>query len=166
VPNTPRVEPSTSAHEPLVAGRAPAREAPSEEPGSRERELLAALATARRENEALQLRLRALEGPTRVPGDSRGTPDAPTGLEESAQERIHRLERRLEKLRALLVEAEERLARAAREEAVDPGLPSRFRTVQGLAVDAPLRDLKAGLMEQLFTANLELQEALRLRRAS
>jgi len=126
-------------------------------------ELLAALDAERRENEALRERLRVLEpgsGPSAERNQRPAVPD------EAAQERIELLERRLIKLRRLLSESEERLVRAGQVQESDAGVASRYRTVQGLADDAPERELKAGLMESLFRANLELQELLRRRVAS
>lgn len=125
--------------------------------------LLAALDAERRENELLRARLRALEPVSGPSAERIGRPPVP---DEVAQERIELLERRLIKLRRLLSESEERLARAGRGQESDSGVASRYRTVQGLADDAPERELKAGLMESLFRANLELQELLRRRAAS
>jgi len=160
----PRSSPSgmgAGSRVPGDAGPTPARDAPSAE-----RELLAALAAERRENQVLQTRLRALERGPPAPEEAARATAAPVGPDESAQERIDRLERRLAKLRVLLAESEERLARAVQAETVDPGVASCYRTVQGLAADAPQHDQKATLMEQIFAANLELHEILRSRRAS
>lgn len=125
--------------------------------------LLAALAAERRENSLLRARLRLHEPGSEASAATRRPPSAPA---EVAQERIELLERRLIKLRRLLAESEARLARAGSSAEADTGLASRYRTVQGLAEDAPERERKAGLMESLFLANLELQELLRRRTAS
>jgi hypothetical protein len=157
----------TDAESPRVAtDPAPLRGSASTDDGRRERELLAVLAAERSEKQALQARLRALErGPP--PSDSAGdTSKAPAGLDRSTLDRIDQLERRLAKLRTLLAESEERLARAVQAETVDSGVASTYRTVQGLASDTPLRTQKAALMEQIFAANLALNEILRGRRAS
>lgn len=127
------------------------------DPSRRARELAEALDAQRRENEELRARLQALETGAVPPGD------APTG---SARERIDLLERRLAKLQLSLAEAEQHLAQASQagqEGAVDPGLPSMYRTVQGLAADASQLAAKAALMEKIFAANLELHERLRRR---
>ena len=146
---------------------APLREAPASSTVVRESApaLLAALAAERRENELLRARLRLHEpGPEAEPSTALRRPtSAPADV---AQERIELLERRLIKLRRLLSESEERLARAGQAQESDAGVASRYRTVQGLADDAPERERKAGLMESLFLANLELQELLRGRAAS
>lgn len=150
----------------VTAGAAPVRASPSADPGQRERELLAALAAERREKESLQARLRILERTPPPPDAAHGSSAAQVERDGSTQDRIDQLERRLAKLRALLAESEERLARAQLAEAVDPGVASCYRTVQGLPADAPQHDQKAALMEQIFAANLELHEILRSRRAS
>ncbi|HEX6884417.1 MAG TPA: hypothetical protein VF530_13650 [Planctomycetota bacterium] len=162
-PHPARTGTGAESRAPVAAGTAPAPGVPSSD---RERDLLAALAAQRRENETLQARLRILERGPPPDGAARDAPEAQVGADASAQDRIDRLERRLAKLRALLVESEARLARAVQAEAVDPGVASCYRTVQGLAADAPQHDQKAALMEQIFAANLELHEILRRRRAS
>jgi len=152
---TNEVPRADSRSEPSVSGAAARESTPA---------LLAALAAERRENELLRARLRAQESASESSADrTRPSPAPPTGV---AQERIELLERRLIKLRRLLSESEERLARAGRVQDSDPGVASRYRTVQGLADDAPERERKEGLMESLFLANLELQELLRSRAAS
>jgi hypothetical protein len=145
----------------------PRREAPASSAMARESApaLLAALAAERRENELLRARLR-LHEPEPDSEPSAVTRRPPSAPAEVAQERIELLERRLIKLRRLLAESEERLARAGQVQESDAGVASRYRTVQGLADDAPERERKAGLMESLFLANLELQELLRGRAAS
>jgi hypothetical protein len=137
------------------------------DPERRQRELAEALDAQRRENDALRARLQDLE--TRhVPPDaaSREAPGPLASPTESAQDRIDLLERRLAKLRLSLAEAEEHLAQASRANAVDSGIASMYRTVQGLDADAPHLALKAALMEKIFAANLELHEHLRRAQAS
>ena len=154
-----RVEPApTATHEPRSV---PSTSGATARAGTLE--LLAALDAERRENEVLRARLRVLEPDS---GPNAEHARRPSGPDEAAQERIALLERRLCKLRRLLSESEERLARAGQVQESDSGVASRYRTVQGLADDAPERELKAGLMESLFLANLELQELLRRRAAS
>jgi len=76
---------------------------------------------------------------------------------ERTAERIERLERRIVKLRAALSETERALAELARRAQLDPGLPSIYRTVQGLSGDEQGRDLKLGMLSRLYEANLLLQ---------
>ena len=168
--DAPRPEAAPARLEPAGVTTHEASRGESSASGARTREqspalpeLLAALDAQRRENETLRARLRLLE-PVSEPGADRSR--RPSVPEEVAQERIELLERRLIKLRRLLSESEQRLARAGRGPESDSGVASRYRTVQGLADDAPERELKAGLMESLFRANLELQELLRRRAAS
>jgi hypothetical protein len=138
---------------PPSASSAPASEPSRSEPGSetgtratqvlltdprRDRELTEALDAERRENDVLRARLRDLESL------------------DPRSDRIDTLERRLAKLKLSLVEAEERLASQAT--AVDSGIATRHRTVQGLGDADPHR---AALLEELLAANLELRERLR-----
>jgi hypothetical protein len=133
---------------PQPPGAAPARENVLTDGERRARELTEALEAQRHENDVLRARLHAFE--TR---------------DESAQDklRIELLERRLDKVVRSLEKTEERLARASGENAVDPGIASCYRTVQGLAADAPQRGLKVALMQQLFEGNLALLERIRSR---
>ncbi len=135
---------------------APARGSVLTDMERRERELTEALDTQRRENDALRARLHALE--------TRDDPPGGAASSESAEDklRVDLLERRLAKLVRSLEETEERLARVSWENAVDSGIASSYRTVQGLA-GASQRALKAALMQQIFEANLELRERLRSR---
>jgi len=72
-------------------------------------------------------------------------------------ERIDLLERRLAKLRATLAESERALIELARRAELDPGLPSIYRSVQGLLADEPGRGAKLGMLKQIYEANLQLQ---------
>lgn len=72
-------------------------------------------------------------------------------------ERIERLERRIAKLRAALAATERALAELARRAELDPGLPSIYRTAQGLPADEEGRELKLGMLAQVYEANLQLQ---------
>ena len=67
------------------------------------------------------------------------------------------LERRVAKLNASLDATEKALKLMASKKDVDPGIASLFRTVQGLAVDAPLFEQKQMILESIFLANVELQ---------
>jgi|SRR5262245_4689034 len=129
----------------------------------RERELIEALDTQRLENDALRARLHALETRDDRSGVAAlGTQETPTVPSEGVEDRlrIDQLERRLAKVTRSLEEAEERLARVWQENEVDSGVASIYRTVRGLAADAPQHSLKAALMHQIFEANLELHERL------
>lgn len=145
--------------------RMPARASASTASEPRERELLQALDAERRENDRLRARLQALEARD-PPSDeaaeaARGTQETLATPDGSAEDRIQQLERRLAKLRLALAETEERLAQAAGANAVDSGIASCHRTVQGLDADAPHHALKTALLEKIFAANLELRECLR-----
>lgn len=72
-------------------------------------------------------------------------------------ERVERLERRLVKLRAALSETERALAELARRAQLDTGLPSIYRTVQGLSTDEHGRERKLGMLARVYEANLLLQ---------
>jgi hypothetical protein len=130
----------------------------------RERELTKALDAQRLENEALRARLHALETGDDLRSDApRGMPETPTAPAEVVQDRlrIDWLERRLAKVTRSLEEAEERLALVGQENAADSGVASCYRTVRGLAADAPHRALKAALMQRILEANLQLHERIR-----
>ena len=70
------------------------------------------------------------------------------------------LERRVAKLVDHLETTEERLAVVARMKAVDPGIASVYRSVQGLDRSDPAFGLKAALMQSVFEANLELRRKM------
>src|SRR5262245_8820414 len=55
------------------------------------------------------------------------------GVVARERERIDQLERRMTKLRAEVAHLEEQLAELARQAEIDPGVPSIYRTVQGLS---------------------------------
>jgi hypothetical protein len=67
------------------------------------------------------------------------------------------LARRLAKLRAAQVRTEQALAELARGAELDHGLPSLYRSVQGLGLDALEREAKAKLLACIFAANVALQ---------
>jgi hypothetical protein len=81
-----------------------------------------------------------------------------TGAVARERERIDQLERRLAKLRATQVEMEAALAELARRAAIDGGLPSIYRSVQGLAAGEGQREAKAEMLTRIFEQNLVLQE--------
>jgi len=74
------------------------------------------------------------------------------------RERIDVLERRLAKLRGSQEEMERALAELARRAEIDGGLPSIYRTVQGLDPADGLRETKTALLTTLFEQNLDLQK--------
>ena len=67
------------------------------------------------------------------------------------------LERRVAKMRAELAALERTMIELERRAAIDPGVASIYRDVQGLADAEPERDVKQALMQQIFEANLALQ---------
>jgi len=73
---------------------------------------------------------------------------------------VERLERRLQKLLSTLEETERRLDEVSRTKGVEVGVPSAYRTVQGLsAVDKNL-DLKRDIMRKLLDENIKLRQQL------
>lgn len=90
-------------------------------------------------------------------------------LEEvlAAREREHReevelLERRIAKLLGTIEEHEKELREVMRRQS-EGGVPSIYREVQGLSSEDEHYRIKAGLMESILQANLELRECLRSR---
>lgn len=69
-------------------------------------------------------------------------------------------ERRIAKLNVSLRQSEDTIQELARHKAVDPGIASVYRTVQGLSVDDQQRDVKHDLLVKLFEANLALREQM------
>lgn len=67
------------------------------------------------------------------------------------------LERRVAKMRAELATMERTMAELERRAAVDGGIASIYKGVQGLAAGENERDVKQALMHQIFAANLALQ---------
>ncbi|MEZ5976026.1 MAG: hypothetical protein R3F33_09470 [Planctomycetota bacterium] len=73
------------------------------------------------------------------------------------ERRVDLLERRLEKLGAML----DQVSRGQRTSAAgDSGVPSRFRAVQGLSEDDVQVEAKRGLMAAIYEANLELRNRM------
>jgi ABC-type sugar transport system substrate-binding protein len=79
----------------------------------------------------------------------------PAAVVERDQE-IDLLERRIAKLTQLLGMTEDELRRVAAQKGVEFGLPSVYRTVQGLAGDDSQRGMKSEMMRTIFEANLRL----------
>jgi len=79
------------------------------------------------------------------------------GVVRRERERIDQLERRMSKLRAEVAHLEEQLTELARQAELDPGLPSIYRTVQGLAAAEAEREGKARMLALIFEQNLVLQ---------
>lgn len=71
--------------------------------------------------------------------------------------RIDVLERRIAKLREAQTAMERDLVELARRAELDPGVPSIYRTVQGLAAEEAEREAKARMLADVFAQNLELQ---------
>jgi len=67
------------------------------------------------------------------------------------------LERRVTKMRSELATMERAMAVLERRAAVDDGIASIYKDVQGLSAAEPERETKKALMHQLFEANLALQ---------
>jgi polyhydroxyalkanoate synthesis regulator phasin len=80
-----------------------------------------------------------------------------TTVQARERERIDLLERRVAKLCAEIQRMEGRLAELARRAEIDPGLPSVYRTVQGLDQAAPQSAAKAAMLTRIFEQNLALQ---------
>jgi hypothetical protein len=80
------------------------------------------------------------------------------GVVQRERERIDQLERRMAKLREEVVHLQEQLADVARQAQIDPGLPSIYRTVQGLSSAEADRAAKAAMLTRIFEQNLILQK--------
>lgn len=74
------------------------------------------------------------------------------------RERIDQLERRMAKLRAEVERMEAQIAELARQAEIDPGLPSIYRTVQGLSAAEAERAAKAEMLTRIFEQNLLIQK--------
>lgn len=90
-----------------------------------------------------------------------GSPaSAVTDPEVADQGRIALLERRILKLTRQLEETEADLRRIAAMKDVELGLPSLYRSVQGLSSEEEARSVKQSLMQAIFQSNLELKTAM------
>ena len=72
-------------------------------------------------------------------------------------EQVDRLERRIKKLTASLEATERALQTVSRLKAIDPGVASIYRTVQGLRTEDDLARAKRAMLEDLFEQNRVLQ---------
>jgi hypothetical protein len=84
----------------------------------------------------------------------------PQSLLRERELTIDRLERRVAKLIAALEEAEGAVKNALASSAIDDGIASLYRVVQGLSPEDPKRANKRALMQTIFRANVELRQAL------
>ncbi|HZM01362.1 MAG TPA: CpsD/CapB family tyrosine-protein kinase [Planctomycetota bacterium] len=87
-----------------------------------------------------------------------GAPSPPGARSERRQ--IELLERRIAKLTRYLANAEENLQRLAAQRAEDGGIPSIYRTVQGLSPEERALAFKQKLMQKIYQANVELRQKL------
>lgn len=71
---------------------------------------------------------------------------------------IDRLERRVRKLVEALEQSERALSRALQSRVIEDGVPSLYKAVQGLSGNESNLELKRGMMAEIFSANLQLQE--------
>lgn len=81
-------------------------------------------------------------------------------VDGDARPEVELLERRIAKLVAQLTETEEKLVRISRMKDVDPGLASIYREAQGIDAADRARAHKTALLEKIFVANQELQQAI------
>lgn len=79
------------------------------------------------------------------------------GVVARERERIDLLERRIAKLRQAQEEMERVLAELATRAEIDGGLPSIYRSVQGLADDESARAAKVAMLARMFEENVRLQ---------
>jgi len=80
----------------------------------------------------------------------------------AAQEsRIENLKRRINKLNAKLGQTEELLRRAREERVVnDDGVPSEFKSAQGLSEDETYHEEKSVLLKEIFSLNMDLKKLM------
>ena len=74
------------------------------------------------------------------------------------RDRVDVLERRLAKLKESLAESEEAIAKLAAASGEDHGIPSIYRTVQGLAAESALRAAKIEMLRNIFESNYAFQK--------
>jgi GGDEF domain-containing protein len=74
------------------------------------------------------------------------------------RKQIDQLERRIAKLTEILGVTEEELKRVMAMKAIDPGVASIFRTVQGLSGTDEQAETKKAMMSEIFKANLAFQK--------
>jgi hypothetical protein len=95
------------------------------------------------------------------PGAHRATVVPPPGTSEEDED-VDLLRRRVAKLVDRLEKTEQRLAAVEHGREI-LGIPSAFRSVQGLTGNEPDFERKIGLMRQILEANLALQDAIAAR---
>jgi hypothetical protein len=78
---------------------------------------------------------------------------------------LDRLERRVHKLLEALEQSERALAHALHSRAIDDGVASIYRVVQGLSGDEAHLEQKRAMMSEIFSANIELKARLGVRAA-
>lgn len=176
VPPTPGPAPSVQAPPPPVAAASAAAEA-DPTPALRAAPSSAAPAAAapagltpalRALELVLEDRLERLGGPLAERADLRRLlarlaleevlqAHAPADADAGSLRDLDVLARRAAKLERALHDARATLAYVSGLERVDPGVASIYRGVQGLAADDPRRQQKAGALEKIFRANLELR---------
>lgn len=71
---------------------------------------------------------------------------------------IDRLERRVKKLAEALEQSERALVRVMQSRAIEDGVASIYKVVQGLAVDEANLEQKRAMMSEIFSANFELKQ--------
>ena len=104
---------------------------------------------------------RAPEAPAPNGSPAQHEPQGSAEERELAHRReIELLERRIAKLTLRLTHTEDELARLAALQAMDPGIASVYRGVQGLSPLDAARSAKRALMQEIFQANLELKTAM------
>ena len=87
-------------------------------------------------------------------------------LERPAGEDVGVLDRRIEKLAKALAEMEEKLRASLSGPRPDAGVASIYKTVQGIADDAPDADRKKGFLKSIFMQSLEVKTRLAERKAA
>lgn len=80
--------------------------------------------------------------------------------ESPYRQQVGLLERRLRKLTNVLEQQEAMLARMQVGPAVETGLASVYREVQGLDDAVPEAERKREMMQAIFTANMQLRESI------
>jgi chaperonin cofactor prefoldin len=76
-------------------------------------------------------------------------------------ERVELLERRVRKLQSSLAETESMLKRLQEAKAVDPGLPSVYRSAQGISPSDDRFEQKRVLLAEIFKLNVELRRLIK-----
>ncbi|MFQ5506241.1 MAG: hypothetical protein ACE5F1_15845 [Planctomycetota bacterium] len=76
------------------------------------------------------------------------------------QEDIHYLHQRISKMTDALHATESQLRELLRAKSIDPGISSLYREVQGLSEEDDLFEIKKGLMDSIYEANLELRKSM------